>query len=86
MNQDSQAWCPICKYFGLDCHVDVEEWGLPCDAFEERRTDETKSFVHPLTTAIYTLAATLWTATRDTTKGGSRRTEDVDVQGPDVPE
>lgn len=28
------AWCPACKYFGVDCDPDVEDYGEPCDTFE----------------------------------------------------
>jgi len=28
------AWCPACKYFGVDCNPDLEDYGNPCSAFE----------------------------------------------------
>lgn len=34
--QSKTAYCPACKYYGIDCHVDEDEWTLPCDYYEER--------------------------------------------------
>jgi len=35
--QTKAAYCPSCKYWMVDCHVDHSEWLKPCDAFEEDR-------------------------------------------------
>jgi hypothetical protein len=37
--QTKEAYCPSCKYWMVDCHVDHSEWLKPCDAFEEERRD-----------------------------------------------
>mgnify|MGYP003148796581 CR=1 FL=1 len=38
------AHCPSCKYFGVDCNPDPEDYDKPCDSFEsnksERETEE----------------------------------------------
>ena len=38
-NQKGGAYCPTCKYYGYDCHVDEEEWTLPCDSYEPRERE-----------------------------------------------
>lgn len=38
--QSKAAYCPACKYYGIDCHVDEEEWTLPCDYYEELAYEE----------------------------------------------
>ena len=35
-NQKPGAHCQSCKYFGVDCNPDAEDFDKPCDAFEPR--------------------------------------------------
>ena len=34
MMQPPPADCPSCKYFGLDCSPDPEEYNIPCESME----------------------------------------------------
>jgi hypothetical protein len=38
--QSKAAFCPACKYYEIDCHVDEDEWTLPCDYYEELGYEE----------------------------------------------
>lgn len=37
--QTKAAYCPSCISWMVDCHVDHEDWLLPCDRFVEARHD-----------------------------------------------
>jgi len=33
-DQTLPADCPSCKFFGIDCNPDLEDYEKPCDAFK----------------------------------------------------
>jgi len=34
------VYCPECRFYGVDCTVDPEEWTLPCDTFTPHGQEE----------------------------------------------
>jgi len=38
--ENKEAYCPDCKYFGLDCSVDKEDYDKPCSAFEYKEVKD----------------------------------------------
>lgn len=34
------VWCADCKYFGEDCSPEFEDYGKPCEAYENKTKED----------------------------------------------